>query len=177
QGLAGHGAAHADRAAVGEDFDDGVDVLLGGQLLGPAALDGAAGEAGKTDVGDLHGYTKSRVRSFVPSGLVDCNKASRATQPRKAEGPGRPRSAFRQSPAGSRLDPRPRTTRRARMPSAKPRFLVEMKYDEAAEAYLRSLPPEHFMEATSQGRQREITVESLALLHRARPEVQYFNEL
>jgi Uma2 family endonuclease len=52
-----------------------------------------------------------------------------------------------------------------------------MKYDEAAEAYLRSLPPEHFMEATSQGRQREITVESLALLQRARPEVQYFNEL
>ena len=63
------------------------------------------------------------------------------------------------------------------MPSIKPRYLVEMKYEEAEQAYLRSLPPEHFMEATSQSRQREITVESLALLHRARPEIQYFNEL
>ncbi len=63
------------------------------------------------------------------------------------------------------------------MPSIKPRVLVEMKYEEAEQAYLRSLPPEHFMEATSQGRQREITMESLALVHRARPEIQYFNEL
>jgi Uma2 family endonuclease len=55
--------------------------------------------------------------------------------------------------------------------------LLRIEYEEAAEAYLRSLPPEHFMEATAQARQREITVESLALVHAARPEIQYFNEL
>jgi Uma2 family endonuclease len=63
------------------------------------------------------------------------------------------------------------------MSSAKPRSLLRIEYEEAAEACLRSLPPEHFMEATAQARQREITLESLALVHRARPEVQYFNEL
>src|SRR5437879_10718695 len=50
-------------------------------------------------------------------------------------------------------------------------------YNKAAEEYLRSLPPEHFMEATPQATQREITVESLALVKARRPEVQYFNEL
>ena len=50
-------------------------------------------------------------------------------------------------------------------------------YERAAEEYLHSLPPEHFMEATPQATQREITVESLSLVHAARPEIQYFNEL
>jgi Uma2 family endonuclease len=59
----------------------------------------------------------------------------------------------------------------------KPRPLVRLEYAKAAEAYLRSLRPEHFMEATAQARQREITVESLALVHAQRPEIQYFNEL
>jgi Uma2 family endonuclease len=63
------------------------------------------------------------------------------------------------------------------MSTAKPRSLLRIEYEEAAEAYLRSLPPEHFMEATPQAKQREITMESLALVHAARPEVQYFNEL
>jgi Uma2 family endonuclease len=63
------------------------------------------------------------------------------------------------------------------MSTAKPRSLLRIEYENAAEAYLRSLPPEHFMEATSQAKQREITVESLALVHAARPEIQYFNEL
>ncbi len=63
------------------------------------------------------------------------------------------------------------------MSTGLPRSLLRIRYEEAAEAYLRSLPPEHFMEATSQGRQREITMESLALVHADRPEVQYFNEL
>jgi Uma2 family endonuclease len=63
------------------------------------------------------------------------------------------------------------------MSSVKPRHLLRIEYEAAAEAYLRSLPPEHFMEATAQATQREITVESLALLHAARPEIQYFNEL
>jgi Uma2 family endonuclease len=50
-------------------------------------------------------------------------------------------------------------------------------YERAAEEYLQSLPPEHFMEATPQGTQREITLASLAVLQVYRPEVQHFNEL
>jgi Uma2 family endonuclease len=56
------------------------------------------------------------------------------------------------------------------------RFSAE-DYDKAAKEYLKSLPLEHFMEATLQAMQREITVESLALLKRRRPDVQTFNEL
>ncbi len=63
------------------------------------------------------------------------------------------------------------------MSTAKPRHLVRIEYEKAAEEYLRSLPLEHFMEATEQARQREITVESLAVVHSARPDIQYFNEL
>lgn len=59
----------------------------------------------------------------------------------------------------------------------KPPHLLRMEYERAAETYLRALPLEHFMEATLQATQREITVESLALVHARRPEVQYFNEL
>ena len=43
------------------------------------------------------------------------------------------------------------------MASNKPRSLLRIEYEEAAEAYLRSLPPEHFMEATPQSIQRVIT--------------------
>ncbi len=50
-------------------------------------------------------------------------------------------------------------------------------YEKAAEEYLRNLPPEHFMEATPQGTQREITLESLAVLKVYRDEVQVLNEL
>jgi Uma2 family endonuclease len=59
----------------------------------------------------------------------------------------------------------------------KPRALVEVTYAGWAQEYLRSLPPEHFMEATSQATQRKITLESLDLVHARRPEVQVFNEL
>jgi Uma2 family endonuclease len=58
-----------------------------------------------------------------------------------------------------------------------PRALIEIAYAEAARQYLESLPLEHFMEATSQATQREITLESLALVKARRPEVQVFNEL
>src|ERR1700720_3571421 len=58
-----------------------------------------------------------------------------------------------------------------------PRPLLRLEYARAAENYLRSLPPEHFMEATPQATQREITVESFALLRLHRPDVHYFNEL
>jgi hypothetical protein len=63
------------------------------------------------------------------------------------------------------------------MASNKPRTLLRIEYEEAAEAYMRSLPPEHFMEAAAQGKQREITLESLALVKARRPDVQIFNEL
>jgi Putative restriction endonuclease len=58
-----------------------------------------------------------------------------------------------------------------------PRPLLRIAYENAAEAYLRSLPPEHFMEATTQGTQRKITLESLDLGHADRSDVQVFNEL
>ncbi len=63
------------------------------------------------------------------------------------------------------------------MSTDKPRQLLRIEYEKAAEAYLKSLPPEHFMEATPQATQRKITLESLALVHARRPEIQYFNEL
>jgi Uma2 family endonuclease len=50
-------------------------------------------------------------------------------------------------------------------------------YERAALDYLRSLPLEHFMEAMPQGIQREITLESLALLRMRRSDVQVFNEM
>jgi Uma2 family endonuclease len=54
---------------------------------------------------------------------------------------------------------------------------TKLLYDYAADRYLRSLPPEHFMEATTQSTQREITLESFALIRVYRPDVQCFNEL
>jgi Uma2 family endonuclease len=59
----------------------------------------------------------------------------------------------------------------------KPRGHVEVSYVEAAQEYLRSLPPEHFMEAVPQATQRKITVESMDLVHAQRPDIQTFNEL
>jgi Uma2 family endonuclease len=63
------------------------------------------------------------------------------------------------------------------MANLKPRHLLHLEYEEAAQAYLRSLPPEHFMEATPQATQREITLASFALIRPHRPDFQYFNEL
>jgi Uma2 family endonuclease len=63
------------------------------------------------------------------------------------------------------------------MASTTPPGLIPHSYDEWAQEYLRSLPLEHFMESTPQATQREITVESLALLCARRREVQVFNEL
>src|SRR5437879_11053409 len=63
------------------------------------------------------------------------------------------------------------------MASARPRALIAVAYEEAAQAYLRSLPLEHFMEPTSQATQRKITLESLDLVQARRPDVQVFNEL
>ncbi len=63
------------------------------------------------------------------------------------------------------------------MATQKPRSLLRIEYEEAAEAYSRSLPLEHYMEAPAQGTQRKITLESLDLVHARRPDVQIFNEL
>jgi hypothetical protein len=58
-------------------------------------------------------------------------------------------------------------------PPAKLRLIYEM----AEQRYLRSLPLEHFMEATDHARQREITLESFALVRAVRSDVHLFNEL
>jgi Uma2 family endonuclease len=63
------------------------------------------------------------------------------------------------------------------MATTRPRALMEVAYEAAAQDYLRNLPPEHFMEATSQSRQREITLESLALVRARRLDFHVFNEL
>jgi Uma2 family endonuclease len=63
------------------------------------------------------------------------------------------------------------------MISKPPRVLPSIDYEKEAQAYLRSLPPEHFMEATAQATQREITLESLALVKARRSDVHVFNEL
>lgn len=63
------------------------------------------------------------------------------------------------------------------MSSNTPRALIEISYAAAAQEYLRSLPPEHFMEAVSQATQRKITVGCLELVHARRPDIQIFNEL
>jgi Uma2 family endonuclease len=55
--------------------------------------------------------------------------------------------------------------------------LLRLKYEKWAEEYLKSLPLEHFMEATAQSKQREITVASFALIRAKRPEFHYYNEL
>jgi Uma2 family endonuclease len=56
-----------------------------------------------------------------------------------------------------------------------PRTVEE--YERAAQEYFHSLPLEHFMEARPHATQREITLESLALLRAQRPDVQVFNEM
>lgn len=63
------------------------------------------------------------------------------------------------------------------MASQLPVGLRRYAYAKAADDYLRSLPLEHFMESTPQATQREITLESLALVKARRPDVQVFNEL
>jgi Uma2 family endonuclease len=62
-------------------------------------------------------------------------------------------------------------------PTAPPDARLKLIYEMAEQRYLRSLPPEHFMEATPQATQREITLESFALVRVSRPDVQCFNEL
>jgi Uma2 family endonuclease len=63
------------------------------------------------------------------------------------------------------------------MASKLPPGLLRYAYAKAADEYLRSLPLEHFMESTPQATQREITLESLALVKARRSDLHVFNEL
>jgi Uma2 family endonuclease len=63
------------------------------------------------------------------------------------------------------------------MSTTLPRHLLRLRYEKAAEAYLKSLPLEHFMEAIAQATQRTITLESLDLVRAARSDFHLFNEL
>jgi hypothetical protein len=63
------------------------------------------------------------------------------------------------------------------MPTEIPRGLLEVRYYQAAQDYLRSLPLEHFMEATPQATQRKITLACLELVHALWAAFQVFNEL
>jgi Uma2 family endonuclease len=58
-----------------------------------------------------------------------------------------------------------------------PRSLQAIAYEREAQEYLRRLPLEHFMEATAQATQREITLASLALVKARRSDVHVCNEL
>src|SRR5262245_40813438 len=58
-----------------------------------------------------------------------------------------------------------------------PPALIEVRYAEYAQEYLRKLSLEHFMESTPQATQRKITLAAFDQIHLARPEVQVFNEL
>jgi Uma2 family endonuclease len=63
------------------------------------------------------------------------------------------------------------------MPTELPRALVEFRYYQAAQEYLRKLPREHFMEPIPQATQRKITLESLDLVAAQRSDFHLFNEL
>lgn len=58
-----------------------------------------------------------------------------------------------------------------------PRVEREIDYEEAAREYQAGLTLENYMESTAQATQREITVESLALIKAQRADVHVFNEL
>lgn len=63
------------------------------------------------------------------------------------------------------------------MVSNLPRAMQKAFYEREAQTYLRSLPLEHFMEATAQAQQRKITLESFDLVQARCPDVHVFNEL
>lgn len=63
------------------------------------------------------------------------------------------------------------------MASARPRALIEIAYEQAAQDYLISLSRKHFIESIAQATQRRIFLESMDLVHARRPDVQSFNEL
>jgi Uma2 family endonuclease len=63
------------------------------------------------------------------------------------------------------------------MSTIKPRILLHLEYEREAQAYLKSLPLEHFMEGKDQAEQRGITVASLAVVRVYRRDLHVFNEM
>lgn len=63
------------------------------------------------------------------------------------------------------------------MNRATPTIPERLRYERAAHEYLATLTDENFMESTSQAQQREITLESMAVIRATRPDVHTFNEL
>jgi Uma2 family endonuclease len=63
------------------------------------------------------------------------------------------------------------------MSIAYPNPLTAADYDRLAWEYYQTLPAEHFMESSPHATQREIALESFALLKTRRPDVHFFNEL
>lgn len=57
-----------------------------------------------------------------------------------------------------------------------PKGLLAVRYEAAAQEYLRNLPLAHFMEPVPQATQRKITLESLDLVSARRHDVHAFNE-
>lgn len=62
------------------------------------------------------------------------------------------------------------------MPKVAVADMTQEDYERAAQEYLASLPPEHFMEAEPQSLQRIITTSSFSLLEAQRPGFHFFNE-
>jgi hypothetical protein len=63
------------------------------------------------------------------------------------------------------------------MSTIKPRILLHLEYEREAQAYLKSLPLEHFMEAKDQAEQRAITLASLAVVRVYLRDLHVFNEM
>src|SRR5579864_6468496 len=61
--------------------------------------------------------------------------------------------------------------------SSLPKAIIAANYEEYARQYVRQLPLEHFMESIGQSTQREITLESFALIKPHRPDLHVFSEL
>src|SRR5262245_45206637 len=86
---------------------------------------------------------------------------------------------FRPGPWGVKLPASMLLLSEVRMatPIPRPDVVTIRRYERAAAEYLRNLPLEHFMEATAQGTQRKITLESFDLITAARSDIHVFNEL
>jgi Uma2 family endonuclease len=63
------------------------------------------------------------------------------------------------------------------MPRSRPLEDERREYEEAAQAYLKSLTLENFAEAFKQGQQRVITLTTLPQIRRERPNVHLFSEM
>src|SRR4051794_15812391 len=58
-----------------------------------------------------------------------------------------------------------------------PDAMLRYRYEQAAREYCERLPMEHFMESTAQSTQKHITMDSMGLVKKVRPDVHVFSEL